>query len=103
MRETALEQDRGLIRGMTRYHLAAISLNGIIGAGIFGLPSIAAAMLGTASPIGFVLCAVIIYVVILCFAEAASRFTETGGPYLYARKALGQFVGFQVGWSMWVS
>lgn len=36
-----------------------------------------------------------------CFAEVASRFTETGGPYLYAREAFGRFVGIQVAWLVW--
>src|SRR5512138_142730 len=88
---------------MTRYDLAATSINGIIGAGIFGLPSAAAGMLGVASPIGFVICAVIVYVLVLCFAEVASRFTGTGGPYLYARESLGPFVGFVVGWALWLA
>ena len=93
----------GLARAMTRWHLTALSINGIIGAGIFGLPSSAARILGASSPIAFALCAVIVYVFVLCFAEAASHFTETGGPYLYARSAFGRFVGFEVGWSIWLS
>src|SRR5262249_14250571 len=38
----------------------------------------------------------------LCFAEVGSRFSATGGPYLYARTAFSPFVGFQVGWLLWV-
>ena len=94
---------RALVRGMTRWDLAGLSINGIIGAGIFGLPSSVARMLGASSPIAFVLCALIVYVFVLCFAEAASRFTETGGPYLYSRAIFGPFVGFEVGWSMWLA
>jgi len=41
--------------------------------------------------------------IILCFAEVSSRFTETGGPYLYAREALGEPAGFVVGWLMWLT
>jgi len=39
--------------------------------------------------------------VALCFAELASRFEGTGGPYLYTRKAFGNFFGFEVGWMQW--
>ena len=35
---------------------------------------------------------------ILCFAEVASRFSGTGGAYLFTRVAFGGFVGMQVGW-----
>jgi amino acid transporter len=32
------------------------------------------------------------------FAEVGSQFRDSGGQYLYARTALGRFVGIQVGW-----
>ena len=37
-----------------------------------------------------------------CFAEVASRFTEAGGPYLYARVAFGRFLGIETGWVLWL-
>jgi basic amino acid/polyamine antiporter, APA family len=37
-------------------------------------------------------------IIALCLAEVASQFSEPGGPYLYARTALGRFAGMQVGW-----
>jgi len=37
----------------------------------------------------------------LSFAEVASRFDGTGGPYLYTRAAFGRFAGFEVGWMLW--
>src|ERR1051326_2330198 len=98
MRTTIEEQTTkaALVRAMTRWDLTGLALNGIIGAGIFGLPSTAAKLLGMASPLAFILCAVIVYVFVLCFAEVASYFTETGGPYLYGRTIFGSFVGFEV-------
>src|SRR5207237_6556234 len=83
-----------LVRVMTRWDLTALALNGIIGSGIFGLPATAAKLLGYASPLAFLLCAGIVFVFVLCFAEVASHFTETGGPYLYGRTIFGSFVGF---------
>src|SRR5215471_21768616 len=96
-------QRPALVRALTRWDLTALALNGIIGSGIFGLPAIAAKQLGYASPLAFVLCAAIVYVFVLCFAEVASHFTETGGPYLYGRTILGAFIGFEVGWSVWLA
>lgn len=92
-----------LVRGIGRWDLVAIVINSIIGAGIFGLPSKVAALLGTYSLLAFVVCAVIVGFVVLCFAEVSSRFTQTGGPYLYAKEAFGPLCGFEVGWLTWVS
>ena len=75
----------------------------MIGAGILGLPGRAYALAGSWSLLAWVLCAVLIGAVALCFAEVGSRFAQTGGPYLYARVAFGPAVGFMVGWVTWVS
>lgn len=40
---------------------------------------------------------------ILCFADLSSRFSGTGGPYLYARAGLPALPAFAVGWLMWFS
>jgi APA family basic amino acid/polyamine antiporter len=91
-----------LVRGISRWDLTAIIINTIIGAGIFGLPAKVHALIGTWSLIAFVACAVIISFIVLCYAEVSSRFSATGGPYLYAREALGPVVGFEVGWLYWI-
>jgi amino acid transporter len=78
-------------------------INCIIGAGIFGTPSKAFALTGSYSLLAFVACALVVGVIAYCYAEVASRYTETGGPYLYAREAFGPVVGFQVGWLAWVA
>jgi amino acid transporter len=54
--------------------------------------------MGPASPVAYVIAAIATTLIVLCFAEAGSRFERTGGPYLYAREAFGKFVGFEVGW-----
>jgi amino acid transporter len=91
-----------LVRGLGRWDLVALVINSIIGAGIFGLPSRAFALAATYSLFAYVVSAIAIALVILCFAEVGSRFTATGGPYLYARTAFGPLVGFQVGWLLWL-
>src|SRR5678816_1093154 len=94
--------DEGLVRGIRRWDLVAITINGIIGAGIFGLPSKVYSLIGTYSLIAFVVCALIVALIILCFAEVSSRFEETGGPYLYAREAYAPAVAFEIGWLIWL-
>lgn len=81
----------------------AIALNGVVGSGIFVLPATVAALMGPASPTAYLVAALLTALVVLCFAEAGSRFEETGGPYLYAREAFGGFVGFEVGWMFFLS
>ncbi|HKP86985.1 MAG TPA: amino acid permease [Blastocatellia bacterium] len=96
-------RQEGLIRGIRRWDLVAVTINGIIGAGIFGLPSRVYALVGSYSIIAFIVCALVVVLIILCFAEVSSRFSRTGGPYLYAREAFGSAVGFEVGWLMWLA
>jgi amino acid transporter len=95
--------DKGLVRGIRRWDLVAVTINGIIGAGIFGLPSKVYGLIGGYSLIAFVACALVVMLIILCFAEVSSRFEETGGPYLYAREAFGSTVAFEVGWLIWLA
>ena len=91
-----------LVRGIRRWDLVAITINGIIGAGIFGLPARVYGLIGTYSLIAFVACALVVALIILCFAEVSSRFDETGGPYLYAREAFQPAVAFEIGWLFWL-
>lgn len=93
----------GLVRGIRRWELAAMAVNSIVGAGIFGLPSEIFGRIGAYSLVAFAACALVVGVIILCFAEVGSRFSETGGPYLYARAAFGPIVGFEVGWLIWIA
>jgi APA family basic amino acid/polyamine antiporter len=95
--------DRGLLRAIGRWDLLALVVNGIVGAGIFGLPAKVHALLGVNGLWAIVACAVIIGLVILCFAEVASRFAQTGGPLVYAATAFGPFAGFLTGWILWVA
>src|SRR5438105_15524478 len=107
MMQTKLDQpntsDEGLVRGIRRWDLVAVTINGIIGAGIFGLPSKVYGLIGGYSLIAFVACALVVMLIILCFAEVGSRFDATGGPYLYAREAFGPTVAFEVGWLIWLA
>ena len=96
-----IQRSPGLIRAMGRWTLTALVINTIIGSGIFGLPSIVARSLGKQSPLAYLLAAACIGVVLACFAELASQFGVSGGPYIYAREAFGRFVGIEVGWLQW--
>jgi len=93
----------GLVRGLRRWDLVALVINSILGTGIFGLPSIVHRLVGPDCLWAFLACAVVIMAIVLCFAEVGSRFTATGGPYLYAREVFGPVIGFEIGWLLWVA
>src|SRR5216684_4464520 len=91
-----------LVRAIGRWSLVALTVNCVIGSGVFGLPSELARLIGGASVLAVVLAAAVVGVVMACFAEVSSQFTETGGPYLYVRAAFGRLMGIEVGWLIWV-
>ena len=92
-----------LLRVVGLAGLTAIALNGVVGSGIFVLPATVYALVGAASPLAHVLAALVMALVVACFAEAGSRCDETGGPYVYARTAFGDLAGFLVGWMFFLT
>lgn len=87
-----------LVRAIGRWSLVALTVNSILGSGIFGLPAVIAAVLGNLSPWAVLLAGAAMAVIVGCYAEVASQFAETGGTYLYVRHAFGRLAGLQVGW-----
>jgi amino acid transporter len=92
-----------LLRTIGRWSFTALIVNTIIGSGIFGIPSELNAIVGRASPIAMLLAGLGMGIMMACFAEVASQFSEPGGAYLYARTAFGRFVGMQIGWFSWLA
>lgn len=88
----------GLKRSLGLPDVVALGINGVIGQGIFLLPGLAAALMGPASLTALGIAGLLSCLIALCFAEVASHFDKTGGAYVYAREAFGDFVGFEVGW-----
>src|SRR6266852_50456 len=89
--------ESGLVRAIGPRQLTASIINVTIGAGIFVLPAAAAAGLGPAAPIAYVVCALLMALIVCCFAAAGSRVSLTGGVYAYVEVAFGTFVGFLAG------
>lgn len=80
-----------------------LMINGMIGAGIFGVPAAAAALAGSFSPMLFVLCALLVAPIMLCFAELSSATRQSGGPARYVAVAFGPLAGFQAGWALYIA
>ena len=92
-----------LVRGIGQSDFIALIINITIGAGILGLPARLYALVGSWSLLAYGVSGTIVTLIILCFAEVSSRFSGTGGPYLYTRLTFGPLVGFVVGWLFWLS
>jgi amino acid transporter len=78
-------------------------VNYTIGAGIFVLPALVAAKVGAAAPVIYLICFVAMGLIVLCFADAGSRVSLSGGVYAYAGVAFGTYIGFMVAVGMWLS
>ena len=88
------------LRAVSRWQIVGLSINDVIGSGIYLLPAAAAALLGPASLWAVLLAGVAVSLIVLCYAQAASYFDRPGGGYLYAREAFGSLIGFEVGWML---
>lgn len=96
------EQEFHLERTLTEKDLFFLSIGAIASSGIFIIPGLAAREAGVLSIGVWFFIGVMAILMSMCIAELASMYPEAGGIYTYTKKAFGKFVGFLVGWSMWV-
>jgi amino acid transporter len=97
------DASKQLVRTVGFWGLVAMCINAVVGSGVFLLPTESYKLLGPFSLWAPLIFAVPVFILVLCFAEASSHFTEPGGAYLYARTAFGDFVGFETGWMNWIA
>ncbi|MBT5072164.1 MAG: amino acid permease [Kordiimonadaceae bacterium] len=94
--EAKLKRDIGL------FAAGFLVLNGVIGAGIFGLPGKLVEQAGMFGPWLIIIFGAFIITVAWTFASIASYFNTTGGPVAYANRAFGPLIGFQTGWLLYI-
>ena len=99
----SLDTEPTMRRAVGRWQLYGLSINDVIGSGIYLLPAAAALLLGPASLWAVLLAGAAVALLVLCYAQAASYFDQPGGGYLYAGEAFGPFVGFEVGWMLLIT
>ncbi|MCF7223139.1 APC family permease [Marilutibacter chinensis] len=98
-----IDSSTGMVRAVSRWQIVGLSINDVIGSGIYLLPAATAALLGPASLWAVLLAGLAVTLLVLCYAQAGSYYDEPGGSYLYARDAFGSFIGFEVGWMTWLT
>ena len=94
MKDSAPATEEGLVRVMGTGVVGINIINMVVGAGIFVMPGLVAAGLGSAAILAYLMCSVAVALVFLCFAEVGSRITRSGGAYAYIEEAFGPFAGF---------
>lgn len=98
-----MNQTKHRERKLGFWSVVLLGINGVIGSGIFLLPNKAMDIIGPASLLVLLFDMCLVLAIEFCFAEAACLFKDNGGPYLYAKKAFGDFVGYEVGFLTWVN
>lgn len=82
---------------------ASLVMGNMIGAGVFLMPATIASY-GSIGIIGWFFAAIGAFLVAKVFANLSKMMPiSDGGPYAYSQKGLGNFAGFLVAWSYWVS
>ena len=97
------QRDRGLVRAVGTWGLTASIINIVVGAGIFAVPAALAAGIGPYAPLAFVVCAIAIGSIAICFAEGGSRIPTSGGAYGYIEAAFGPLTSSVAGTLLWFS
>jgi APA family basic amino acid/polyamine antiporter len=100
---TESKRDAGLVRAVGTWGLAASIVNIVIGAGIFAVPGALAGTMGPYAPVAFLICAIAVGSVAICFAEGGSRMATSGGAYGYIEAAFGPLTGYVAGTLLWFS
>ena len=92
-----------LKRSMRLWMATALVFGSMIGSGVFLLPASLAAAAGPVSLVSWVFTGAGAVLLALVFANLGRAFPAAGGPYAYAHRAFGDFVGFQTAWGYWIA
>ncbi|MEP7309965.1 MAG: APC family permease [Acidobacteriota bacterium] len=100
-----VKRQRALLRVLGVSFGLAVTLGSTIGVGILRTPGTVAAQLGNVRLVVALWLVGGLYALLgtLAVAELATMLPQAGGWYLYARRALGEYAGFVVGWLNWAA
>ncbi len=91
------------MRGLSLLGAVALIVGNMVGTSVYTLPALLARETGPLGILAWVVTAAGYLFVALVYASLGTRYPETGGPYVFAREALGEFAGFQSVWAYWFS
>jgi basic amino acid/polyamine antiporter, APA family len=91
------------VRGVTLLGAVALIVGNMVGTSIYTLPATLAGMVGPLGMVAWAITAFGYLFVALVYARLGTRWPKTGGPYVFAREAFGDFAGFQTVWAYWFS
>src|SRR6266849_2994858 len=100
------EEGHQLKKALGPWHLVALGIGAIIGAGIFATIGTAAAGepgrpgAGPSLMLSFVITAVVCGFTALCYAELASMVPISGSAYTYSYATLGELLAWIIGWDL---
>ncbi len=80
-----------------------ITINSIMGTGIFFLPAVGAKAAGPASLIAWAALSILSIYIAMCFGELSSMFAKAGGIYEFCKQAYGRFPSFLIGWTTMIA
>ena len=106
MEEIAVEKGAAppkLKRTMGVWMATALVVGNMVGSGVFLLPASLAGAAGPMSLVAWVFTGVGAMLLAFVFSRLGRALPQTGGPYAYARRAFGDFVGFQTAWGYWIA
>ncbi|MFN0007315.1 MAG: APC family permease [Planctomycetota bacterium] len=92
-----------LLRGLSLLGAVALVVGNMVGTSVYTLPATLAAACGPLGILAWVVTAAGYLFVALVYARLGPLYPRTGGPYVFAREAFGDFAGFLVVWSYWIS
>ena len=90
-------------RDMGALGVAFLVVNGLIGAGIFGLPELLHQAVGSFAPWLMLLGGIIVMSIVVCFSELTKLTDRSGGPQRFVSDAWGTYPGFLVGWTFFAA
>ena len=91
------------VRGVSLFGAIALVAGNMLGTSLYTLPASLATAVGPLGLLSWVITAAGFLLLALLYASLGTRFPRTGGPYVFAREAFGDFAGFQTVWMYWLS
>jgi APA family basic amino acid/polyamine antiporter len=94
---------RALVRDLTLFGTVALVAGNMLGTSLYTLPASVASVAGPIGIVSWVITAAGFLLLALLYAQLGPRYPRTGGPYVFAREAFGEYAGFQTVWMYWLS